>query len=263
MRTAGTIDPIRQQHLTEKASNHGGFFFFRRDRTRPTPKSRSVVVLTADRTQSPLDHQFLAWLEKVRIERTGRCGQFDLAAQPRDFLLSPLEAHPQQQRRGADARVSAHFAERLEAEHPSIKGHVTRIDFDQQVGAMMDSPRADVRNMEQRCQQRLRVRIVVDGQLREFGDAPALHAQPVRLLRVQSVDEQAALFRVEADGDGADDPIGVVRRNRYSTRHLLHVIVDGISSPRIAALDQVACGFAPRFRVGKPYLEQIGLRRGS
>ena len=90
-----------------------------------------------------------------------------------------------------------------------------RIDLDQQVGAAVDAARTDVRYVEQRREQRLRMDVVVDGELGEFGKLPAFGPQPVADIRIEAIDEQA-VGRIEADGDRADDAIGVGARQAAS-----------------------------------------------
>src|SRR5581483_3488916 len=146
-----------------------------------------------------------------------------------------------------------------EAEHAPIEALVPRVDLDQQIRAAMDAPRIDERDVEERGEQRLRMHVVVDRELRELRELATVATQRIRLGGVEAVDEEA-IGRIEPDGDGACGSALVVRRDRDTARRITRMIADRITAPRVAALDQIARGALALFGIREANLEQVRLR---
>ena len=144
------------------------------DRCRPASpwgSARSVDPQPAD------DRFRFPRRKEVRVERALPSPGSALPAQSGDFRCAMRQVEAHQDGRGVDDGIDPLFGSTAKAEHALVEAHMTRIHFDQDVGAAVQVDHVDASHMEDRPQYRLRTNRLVDGEPGELAELAPLCPQ--------------------------------------------------------------------------------------
>ena len=89
-----------------------------------------------------------------------------------DLSLGMPKIEVKQSRRRLDPRVYSNGAKRMKSQHALVKLDVARVHLNDEVGAAPNSARIDVRSVEKRGNNRLRLQRFIYGEPCEFAHSP-------------------------------------------------------------------------------------------